>query len=189
MNTTRTAIVVAIGLIMALWWAVMPPRFAPEQAGPIGAARQLQCPEGSRLEGKLCVCPDNSAWNGVVCERGAKKLGVVSHKLGPARDAASSLAFARSKVPSLPGTLTSWPAKLDAINSAFPQAGSVAMIEVVSGRGREAGHVAIVEEVGDSWLTIIEGNYISGEVTRRTAAGKNLADAARQLRIVGYFHP
>jgi hypothetical protein len=189
MLTMRTAIVVAIGLIMALWWAVMPPRFTPAQAGPVGAARQLQCPEGSRLEGKLCVCPDNSAWNGVVCERGAKKLGIVSQNLGPARGADSSLAFARTKVPSLPGTLTSWPAKLDAINSAFPQAGSVAMIEVATGRGSEAGHVAIVEEVGDSWLTIIEGNYISGEVTRRTAAGKNLADAARQLRIVGYFQP
>lgn len=188
MNSMRTAVAVAIGLIVALWWAVMPPRQVPQQGGPIGASRQLQCPEGSRLEGKLCVCPDNSAWNGVICEPGARKPGVVSQSLGAAPKAGGSLAFARSKVPSLPATLASWPAKLGAINSAFPQPGSVAMIEV-AGSGRDAGHLAIVEEVGDSWMTIIEGNDISGEVTRRTAAGRNLAEAARQLRIVGYFQP
>jgi len=43
--------------------------------------------------------------------------------------------------------------------------------------------------VSDTSLTIIEGNYLMGSVTRRTATGKDLADAARQLGIVGYYKP
>lgn len=189
MKTLHTALLVSAGLVGALWWAVMPPRFKPKEGGPIAASRQLQCPEGSSLAGKECSCPAGSGWNGVICERGLVRPGVVSERLGPVKIAGNSLAYARAKVPSLPENLNSWPRKMDAINSAFPQPGSVAMIEVPSGLNSQLGHVAIVEAVGEASLTIIEGNYVTGEVTRRTATGKNLAEAARQLRIVGYFQP
>lgn len=189
MKTIHTAVLLGAGVIGALWWAVMPPRFTPQEGAPLAVSRQLQCPEGSSLVGKECSCPAGSGWNGATCERGLARPGVVSENLGPAKIASNSLAYARTKVPSLPDKLNSWPRKMDAINSAFPLPGSVAMIEVPSGLNSQLGHVAIVEAVGEASLTIIEGNYITGEVTRRTATGKNLADAARQLRIVGYFKP
>lgn len=180
---------VCAGVLGALWWAVTPPRFTPEEGPSISATRQLQCPEGGRLEGKLCACPEGTEWIGTVCEPGSSQRAVVSENLGPAREAGNSLAFARTRVPSLPENLNSWPRKMDAINSAFPKPGSVAMIEVPSGLNSQLGHVAIVEAVGDASLTIIEGNYVTGAVTRRTATGSNLAEAARHLRIVGYYQP
>lgn len=67
MNKIRAASVVAVGVIVALWWAVMPPRPVPETRGPVAASKQLQCPEGTRLQGKQCVCPDGSGWTGSVC--------------------------------------------------------------------------------------------------------------------------
>ena len=189
MKTLHTAILAGAAVIGALWWAAMPPRFTPEEGVDIALSRQVQCPEVSSLRGKECTCPAGSGWNGALCERGLSTPGIVSEHLGPAKVASNSLAFARARVPSLPDNLNSWPRKMDAINSAFPLPGSVAMIEVPSGLNSQLGHVAIVEAVGEASLTIIEGNYITGEVTRRTATGKNLADAAQQLRIVGYFKP
>ena len=76
------------------------------------------------------------------------------------------------------------PYKVRPISVTVPAPGSVAFIEQ-----RGAGRVAVVEEVSDTSLTIIEGNYLMGSVTRRTATGKDLADAARQLGIVGYYKP
>ncbi len=71
MTMIRTAGVVAVGVIIALWWAVMPPRHVPETRGPVASGKQLQCPEGSVLEGKLCVCPKGTSWTGAVCESAA----------------------------------------------------------------------------------------------------------------------
>ncbi|MES2323117.1 MAG: CHAP domain-containing protein [Pseudomonadota bacterium] len=76
------------------------------------------------------------------------------------------------------------PYKVKAVSLAVPAPGSVAFIE-----HRGGGRVAVVEAVGENSLTIIEGNYAMGSVTRRTATGKDLADAARQLDIVGYYKP
>lgn len=72
MNMIRTAGVVAVGVIVALWWAVLPPRPAPETRGPVAASKQLQCPKGSRLEGKQCVCREGSSWTGAVCAPAAR---------------------------------------------------------------------------------------------------------------------
>jgi hypothetical protein len=65
-----------------------------------------------------------------------------------------------------------------------PRPGSVAMINPAP-----RGHVAIVESVTANSITIIEGDYLMGTVTRRTAAGKDLNEAARQLKIAGYNRP
>lgn len=67
MKALRLAVVAFVGIVIALWWAVMPPRFAPPQGGPIGVQQRLQCPPGSVLDGKLCNCPEGSAWTGSAC--------------------------------------------------------------------------------------------------------------------------
>lgn len=67
MNTLRTAVVVSVGLIVALWWAVMPPRYDPKPLPTIESQKQQQCPAGSELKGKLCVCPSGTAWTGSAC--------------------------------------------------------------------------------------------------------------------------
>ena len=72
MSMIRTAGVVAVGVIVALWWAVTPPRPAPDTEGPVAASKRLQCPEGSRLEGKQCLCQPGSSWTGGVCAPMAK---------------------------------------------------------------------------------------------------------------------
>ena len=67
MNAIRTAVVVSVGLIVALWWAVLPPRFEPRPLPRMETQKQQQCPAGSRLEGKLCVCPTGTSWSGTAC--------------------------------------------------------------------------------------------------------------------------
>lgn len=67
MNAIRAAAVVATGLIVALWWAVLPPRFEPTPLPRIDTRKQQQCPAGSHLQGKLCVCPPGSSWTGSAC--------------------------------------------------------------------------------------------------------------------------
>ncbi|MES2900982.1 MAG: CHAP domain-containing protein [Pseudomonadota bacterium] len=190
MKSIRVAVVIITGLIVALWWAAMPPVFPPKAGGAIDRSGQRQCPANSRLEGKLCVCPSGMVWSGASCTQvlTSSARSIVSERV--ARVAPdSSLQFARVQVPTLPYNLNTWPNKIKAINSSVPAAGSVAMIDMPGGRNQGAGHVAIVEAVGENSLTIIEGNYELGSVTRRTATGKDLQDAARQLRIVGYYKP
>ena len=63
------------------------------------------------------------------------------------------------------------------------------MIEHRTGTDAAQGRVAIVEEVGERSLTIIEGNDLTGELTRHTASGRNLAEAVRQLHIAGFYQP
>jgi hypothetical protein len=69
MKSLRIAVPAFVGLMLALWWAVMPPRFSPPQGGKLAEQRQLQCPANSRLDGKLCVCAPGSNWSGAACER------------------------------------------------------------------------------------------------------------------------
>lgn len=70
MKSLRLAVLAFTGIVLALWWAVMPPRFAPPQGGPIAEQRRLQCPPGSVLRGKLCTCPEGSKWSGSACSAG-----------------------------------------------------------------------------------------------------------------------
>ena len=67
MNAIRTIVVVSVGLIGVLYWAVMPPRLKIEPAPSLSVSKTLQCPAGSRIEGKLCMCEPGSAWNGSEC--------------------------------------------------------------------------------------------------------------------------
>lgn len=97
--------------------------------------------------------------------------------------------FVRERVPSLPYGLGTWTGKLAIINAHAPQPGDVAIIHVGSGVYRDVGHVAIIEEVTDSTITILEGNFYAGHVSRRTATAADAPEAARLLGIVGYFRP
>lgn len=67
MKAIRTAVVVAVGLIVALWWAVLPPRFEPRPLPSLAEQKAQQCPPGSQLEGKQCVCPAGTIWRGSAC--------------------------------------------------------------------------------------------------------------------------
>ncbi len=176
-KTIHAAAVISVGLLLALWWSIMPPRHAPVQGGSILQQRQAQCPANSRLEGKLCVCPKGTSWTGEQCVQ----------VWSSAPNGTDKLSFARTRVRDLPDGLASWEGKVKAINSRDPVPGSVAVIETGTA-GAASGEVAIVEAVSGGSMTIIEGGQ-DGSVHRRSARGKDLADAARQLRIVGYYTP
>ena len=68
MKPIHAAIAIASGLLLALWWSVAPPRFAPDAGAPLGQLQQHQCPSTSRLVGKLCTCPAGSAWSDSTCK-------------------------------------------------------------------------------------------------------------------------
>ena len=72
MKTLRMIVVVSIGLIVALGWAVLPPRHLPVIKAPLEVSEQRQCPPGSELDGKLCTCPRGSTWTGSACAPGAE---------------------------------------------------------------------------------------------------------------------
>ncbi len=63
------------------------------------------------------------------------------------------------------------------------------MIRIGSGVYQQVGHVAVVEAVGSDSITILEANYYAGRVSRRTATGASIDDAAALLGIAGYFRP
>jgi hypothetical protein len=67
MKAIHLAVVAFVGIVLALWWAVMPPRFDPPQGGRIADQRRMQCPANSTLSGKLCVCAPGTRWNGASC--------------------------------------------------------------------------------------------------------------------------
>ena len=189
MKSIHAAIVLVSGLIVACWWAAILPSVAPKTGASVATGTELQCPAGSQREGKRCICPSGMVWTGDACAQvwssSSPRVGERVASITPD----SSLRYARGQVPALPYNLNTWPNKVKAINSSVPVPGSVAMIKLPSGPRWRAGHVAIVEAVGENSLTIIEGNYELGSVTRRTATGKDLDDAARQLGIVGYYKP
>ncbi len=70
MNGLRT-VVVALGLVAVLIWAVMATQSAPAPAPPLAVAKRVQCPPGSDLLGKLCVCPKGSSVVDGKCGPGA----------------------------------------------------------------------------------------------------------------------
>jgi hypothetical protein len=67
MKAIRTAVVVSVGLIVALWWAVLPPRFEAKPLPGLDVSKAQQCPLGTKLEGKQCVCPAGTSWSGSAC--------------------------------------------------------------------------------------------------------------------------
>lgn len=84
--------------------------------------------------------------------------------------------FARCKKPNLPHGLSTYQNKVAIINSYTPQAGAVAVINT----GDSVGHVAYVESVNGSTLTISEGNWPLGSCGQRTGTKES-------LRITGFF--
>ena len=158
MKSIHAAIVIVSGLLLALWWSLAQPRLVPAVQAPLERARQQQCPANSRLEGKLCTCPEGSSWNGAACAQ-VWPVGPRRMTLGPI---------------TLPGT---------------PREGGMVKIERTVGDFTGTGNIAIIEAVSDSSVTIIEGDYRSGAMTRRSASGKDAVDAARKLGIVGYLTP
>lgn len=67
MKVILTAVVVSVGLIVALWWAVLPPRFDARPLLPVDVQKAQQCPQGSELDGKQCTCPAGTSWSGSAC--------------------------------------------------------------------------------------------------------------------------
>lgn len=87
--------------------------------------------------------------------------------------------YARCKVPSLPYGLSTYAAKVAIINTYSAAAGRVAIINV----GNNVGHVAYVQSVSGTSITIRETNWCSTtKVSTRTGT-------ASALKIVGYFKP
>ena len=86
--------------------------------------------------------------------------------------------------------LTTWTAKKSIVNvSGSPRSGDVAIIRIPRGTSATDGQVAQVRSVTSTSITVLEANYRAGKVTMRQATGTNLADAAAQLNIYGYFRP
>ena len=186
MKAILATTVLCWSLMAALWWHVKasPTWLAARQIAPL-------CPANSTLRGDVCLCDRGTRLVGQACLPvwRSNAPGVTAEQLGVQPHADNCVFFARQRVPSLPYGLGTWRGKLHAINSRAPRVGSVAMIAIASGPYRDIGHVAIVEAVTRDSLTIIEGNWMSGHVTRRVASGKNAEEAARLLKIAGYYRP
>ncbi len=71
MNPFRLIVVVALGLVAVLVWAVMTAPPAPAVAPTVAVARPIHCPPGSDLIGKLCMCPKGSRVVDGTCGPGA----------------------------------------------------------------------------------------------------------------------
>jgi hypothetical protein len=67
MNSIRSVAVIVTGLLLALWWAVQPPRPMPPTGGPLEAQKQAQCPANTTLHDKLCTCPEGTSWTDSQC--------------------------------------------------------------------------------------------------------------------------
>ena len=103
--------------------------------------------------------------------------------------AGECVAYARSRVPSLPPGLFTMQNKRDLMTSRKCKAGSIAVIEYGS-----VGHVAVVEKCDrdgkKEGITITEANWQRGKITKRKASSSNgLRAAERELKIVGYWEP
>lgn len=151
----------------------------------------MRCPVEKQIEGGRCPCDEQINRSGESC---APVPAMVRRRIGTiilGREAHSDncVFYARARVPSLPYGLGTWSGKLAIINAHAPQPGDVAIIHIGSGVYKDVGHVAIVEEVTDSTITILEGNFYAGHVSRRTATGADTGEAAGLMGIVGYFRP
>ena len=88
--------------------------------------------------------------------------------------------FARYKVPSLPYGLISYESKKNICNSNTAIVGEIAVLPQYS--GGYYGHVAYVEKVEGSTITILEGGANTGHINRRRGTES-------QLEIYGYYNP
>jgi len=109
--------------------------------------------------------------------------------LGTGLHSDNCVLFARDRVPSLPHGMNTWAGKKKAINSNTAVKGSVALIPYTDSKGEEIGHAAYVENVDGNTITLLEANFSPGKITRRTATGTDLNEAARQLKIAGFYVP
>ena len=164
---------------------------------PAPAAKTLSkrtatgCPVEKQSDGGRCKCDEHINRSGKLClpapATSPRRIGTTI--LGRAAHSDNCVFYARARVPSLPYGLGTWTCKLAIINAHAPQPGDVAVINVASGVYKDVGHVAIVEEVTDSTITILEGNFYAGLVSRRSAVGADAKEAAGLMGIVGYFRP
>lgn len=163
---------------------------APAAARP-AKRTAANCSVEKQIAGGGCVCDGQTNWAAAPCvpqpAKVSRRVGTIV--LGRELHSDNCVFFVRDRVPSLPYGLGTWTGKLAIINAHAPQSGDVAVINVGSGVYKEVGHVAIIEGVTDSTVTILEGNFYAGYVTRRTATGANTGEAAGLLGIVGYFRP
>ena len=92
---------------------------------------------------------------------------------------------------SLPTGLDTWAAKKRLIRSsvARPKKGMVAIIQVASGQYANIGHVALVTDVTDESISILEANFGAERVQVRKATASSIKDAEKALHIVGYYIP
>lgn len=88
------------------------------------------------------------------------------------------VSYVRYRVPSLPTGITYYSEKVAIINSYTPQAGAVAIIK----SSQEYGHVAYVESVSGSKITISDSNWEKGYITTRVGTQSD-------LNITGYWVP
>ncbi|HWW69509.1 MAG TPA: CHAP domain-containing protein, partial [Duganella sp.] len=118
------------------------------------------CPVEKQMAGGRCACDGQTNWSAAPCvprpATVSRRVGTVM--LGRELHSDNCVFFVRDRVPSLPYGLGTWTGKLAIINAHAPQPGDVAIINVGSGVYKDVGHVAIIEEVTDSTITILEGN-------------------------------
>jgi hypothetical protein len=104
-------------------------------------------------------------------------------------DSRECVAYARSRVPSLPYNLWTWEDKKRIKNSSSCKKGSVAIIDV----GNTIGHLAVVEDCDSSGssqsITIMETNWKPGYLTKRTSKNSKISQSQSELKIYGYFKP
>jgi hypothetical protein len=105
------------------------------------------------------------------------------------KDTRECVIYARSRVPSLPFGLTTWASKKKIINSQNCIAGSVAIIDTTAYDA--VGHVAVVEGCNSTKTTgairITETNFSRGRKTERRTSTNTIANAAKELKIIGYY--
>jgi hypothetical protein len=99
-------------------------------------------------------------------------------ELGGCNQCSNCVLYARCRQRRLPFGLTTWRDKLARINSHRPRRGCVAMIQTSS----SYGHVAYVNGVNGSRISIDEGNWPSGRCGQRSGT-------PAALNVRGYWCP
>lgn len=192
MRLIHTVVAAAIMMIVLRAYLVVTGHRGP---GPSSSTKLttgvVACPVDRQLPGGLCACASETNWSGEACilipPNVRRRIGTVM--LGRERHSDNCVLWARERVRTLPYGLGTWSGKLAAVNSHEPRPGSVAMVKISNGKYRDIGHVAIIESVSGSSITILEANWYHGRVSRRTATGYTLAEAAEMLQIQGYYRP
>lgn len=149
------------------------------------------CPVEKRVARGGCACEGQTNWSATPCvpQPITARRRIATTILDSAPHADNCVFFVRDRVRSLPYGLGTWKGKLAIINAHTPQRGDVAVIQVGSGVYKDVGHVAVIEEVTDTTMTILEANFYAGRVSRRTASAASVEEAAGLLGIAGYFRP